>query len=407
MVHVVSSRGSMQSGKLILTPGVECNNNMPKHYSVFAAQNMESPQEHQENSIIFTNAAVGGALFMQHHMMQRVNKTGRQVARSRSDIIQSIQSVKSVNAVRIKNSMAPISCAFDAEPAPVQERRYFHNPNNWPAESVQQAKQLREIMHRDQLDVFLEQTIELQGYYPLLPCNRTVAWIAESDRGEAQAISYAIGAITGRALGQLGIDTLYAPVCDMAAQAFRERCYGGTVEVIISCATQWILGALAQRGIEKICLKHAPGHGVRINKGLQSQQDTHNNQCISRDTYADIIQHMQVFTEVVQKVLSYGVDKQALSVMTSHIIMTALDALTPVSSSQKAITFIRANLPPGIPLVADCINMAGYADNMSVFHKRLQHTVSLHDGGIIATTHYVKRLSREALIAAYNKSVKS
>jgi beta-glucosidase-like glycosyl hydrolase len=285
----------------------------------------------------------------------------------------------------------------------VQARRYFRNPHDWPVDPVQQFNRLCEIMKKDYLENYLEQIVEIQGYYPLLPSNEVVASMAVKDQAAAEAVAYATGAITGRALGVLGIDTLYAPVCDLSAQAFPERCYGDKVDIVIACATQWGLGAATQKGIERICLKHAPGHGVKINNGMEGLQDTHNKRCVSTGSLAELTHHMQVFTAVVQQLIAQGVRENRLSVMTNHITMNAIDTDAPVSSSEKATAFIRTHLPTGIALVADCINMAGFAEDMDEFNKRLDLTCALHDGGVIATTHYVKRTRRKDLIEIYNK----
>ena len=109
---------------------------------------------------------------------------------------------------------------------------------------------------------------------------------------------------------------------------------------------------------------------------------------------------MSVFTKVVSQLMQEGVKKSSIEVMTNHIKYLVLDSENVVSCSEKAMNFIKNSLPTGIKCVADCINMASYGGSQEGFVGQLEKTLSLHDAGVIATTHYVKKMSRRELIQA-------
>ena len=383
-----------------MTPGVECSqDNSTKHYSVFATQNTNSPDETKETMEIFSDPQVCGALFLQHHMMTYCDDAQKHIPLPRTEIIKNIQSVQDVNTLRIDQGNAPIFCAFDAEPAPVQARRYVHNPPEWPSDAFEQAEYLYQQVHTNTFSRFLEDVIDQKEYYPMLPSNQTLGLIAEKDYHKAVVIAQAVGTITGRVMGALGINMLFAPVCDLNAQAFPERCYSKDKQITIGLASAWCKGALAEEGIDKICLKHAPGHGVEINRGSTDNQDTHNTECYTHEPIESINKHLSVFKEVIDQITGNGYDPKAITVMTNHIIYTAIDARDPVSSSSQVIQYLKQYLPEGIELIADCINMASFSKDRDLFVERLNRCRDLHSGGVIATTHYVKQMGRRELLS--------
>jgi beta-glucosidase-like glycosyl hydrolase len=108
---------------------------------------------------------------------------------------------------------------------------------------------------------------------------------------------------------------------------------------------------------------------------------------------------MGVFSKVVENLMAVGTRKSAISIMTNHIIYTSLDEKNPVSASPKAIDFIRNALPcDGIDLIVDCVHMASFAKEKTFFLERLSQASSLHTGGTIVTTHFVKKFTREAIV---------
>lgn len=388
----------MQKGKLILTPGVECQNSSTEHYSVFAVCNKNTQVDWSEEREIFSSPHVSGALFMQHHMMEVDSGTQHKKAYPRAQIQKTVQAIHDISKRRVEQGGEALECIFDAEPAPVQRRRYFDNPHAWPDDEFAQVNKLSTLLSTGQFEDFLRDVVDRQEKYPLLPSNQTVGAIALQDRKMAHKIAYAIGEITGRVMGSLGINVLYAPVCDVGANAFPERCYGENREIVIELSKQWVLGALSCQGIDRVCLKHAPGHGVRINSGNESCQDTHNALCFSDDNLSIIREHMQVFTEVIQGAQQEGVAVDAIRVMTNHILYRELDPKNPVSSSDNAISYIQEQLPEGIKLIADCVNMASFADSRDSFIQKLDQACRMHEGGVIATTHFVKTLGRKEML---------
>lgn len=387
-------------GGLILTPGVECTTSSTEHYSVYVAKSDEQNLECSETADLFASPYVCGALFLQHHMMAYDSAQRKMVAQAHTAIKKTVEKVRAVNQCRKSKGLAPISCMFDAEPAPVAERRYFNNPPQWPEETAEKIKQISAWLKQDRVDDFLHREIDTNRHFPLLPSNQSIGKLALTDRSLAIDISETIGLITGRVMSSLGINVLYAPVCDLQAEAFPERCYGKEADIVVDLATSWARGALSQRGIDQICLKHAPGHGVKINQGNRDQQDTHNAKCQTDASIENIEKHMRVFTEVVNRLLAADVPKSAINVMTNHIRYLEIDSHDVVSCSQQSMQFIRDRLPTGIGCVADCINMASYGGSQKGFVGQLKKTLSLHDAGVIATTHYVKKMTRRELIQA-------
>jgi hypothetical protein len=380
---------------LILTPGFETNNQTTDHYSVFVANlSSENIPVHlsDEECTLYSSSAVRGALFFQHHMMQ-YNNRGDIVARPRDEIRSIIQTIQSCNAHRSAQGIPILECAFDAEPAPVQTRRYYHNPNGWPSDEMQQANKIIDMMQTGQMKDFLADEVADKGYLPQLPSQRLQGSIATDDLKSAKLLTHGIGQITGRALGGLGIDTLYAPVMDLGAVAFHERCYGSNPDVAIDLAELWALGALSQPGIHRICLKHAPGHGVKI-ESSHNTHDTHNSVCRSHASQTTIKHHLHVFAEVIRRLRQHGVSAEAVSVMTNHIVYTNLDPYASVSLSKKAMYFIQEHMPDSVHYIADCVNMASFGTDNGDFLTNLKCANELHSGGVIATTHYVKKASR-------------
>lgn len=383
---------------LILTPGYECENASTTHYSVYVAPEGSETESQEDTKRHFSSPCVQGALFLQHHMMKKDAASGQMLPRPQTEIAQYIRNICEVNEERAKHGCDPLECAFDCEPAPVQSRRYHNNPPEWPQEPLQQAEKLYQLVLSGELEHFLDE-IDDKGYYPMCPSNQTVGQIAKQDLPRAERIAQAIGTITGRVMGRLGINMLYAPVCDLNASAFVERCYGDDPDLVVPLATAWAAGALSQKGVSRICLKHAPGHGVSINQDKEGHQDTHNTQCISTESLEQIDRHMQVFTSVAERLLDQGVPHDAIRVMTNHITYQAIDPSSPISTSKEGIAYIQDRLPEGIKCIADCINMAGFAADSESFFHNLDITRDLHTGGVIATTHFVKKASRDDLIA--------
>lgn len=389
-------------GGLILTPGFETNNSSSSHYTVYVAKTDTGvDQDPNQESDIFLDPLVKGALFFQHHMMSP-NQDGKMVARPNETIKAQIDVIRAMNKQRIENGDTPLECSFDAEPAPVQQRRFYRNPPNWPTREVEQIQLIKSLVDTGALTDFITKDIAELGYYPLLPSQQSLGLFANDNMKSAQKVTFAVGAITGHALGRLGIDTLYAPVADINAAAFPERCYGENPDVIIALAEQWVLGAMSHPAIKRICFKHAPGHGVPITS-TSGQIDTHNSVCLTDASLGTIKQHMRVFTELVTRIIDQGIAAESIRLMTNHIIYSAIDADKPVSLSKNGISFIQDQLPTRIDCIADCVNMASFSSGQENFHTNIAEALQQHHGGVIATTHYVKKASRREMISQLRK----
>jgi hypothetical protein len=241
----------MRSGQLILTPGYECENENTDVYSVMALPVDAFAHAIEKNPMLFASEVVRGAIFFQHHMMCHDPASGAIKSREIQEIKEIINTVKSVNASRAERGLPILECIFDAEPCPVQQRRYYRNPPQWPTTALEQAMSLLAMAQSGKLDDFLDNEVEKEGFFPLLPSNEVVGAIADKELENGKTLANAIGKITGRAFAQLGINVLFAPVCDLAMAVFPERCYSRNSETVVACATAWCLGALSQSGIDR------------------------------------------------------------------------------------------------------------------------------------------------------------
>ena len=128
---------------LILTPGFETSNSSSANYTVYVAKaDVGSDQEINQEPDLFLNPLVKGALFFQHHMMHP-NQYGDMEALPKKTIKAQIDIIHKLSQQRIKNNMPGIDLAFDAEPTPVQQRRFYRNPPNWPTDDLEQIQTIK------------------------------------------------------------------------------------------------------------------------------------------------------------------------------------------------------------------------------------------------------------------------
>jgi beta-glucosidase len=147
----------------------------------------------------------------------------------------------------------------------------------------------------------------------------------------------------GKMLKALGINGNFAPVADLlyddAHSVIGNRSFGSTPEVVVSLCKSALAG-LAKAGVDG-CIKHIPGHGL-------ATRDSH----ISLPVIKNDLEFLQTQDFRVFHELS-GFAKFA---MTAHVLYECLDATTCVTTSKKAISYIKQNMFDGM-LITDDVAM--------------------------------------------------
>jgi beta-N-acetylhexosaminidase len=160
---------------------------------------------------------------------------------------------------------------------------------------------------------------------------------------------------TAKVLTEMGINVQLAPVVDLALGAERHvlkgRCLGTEVEKVAE------LGALAVEAIQSegisACAKHFPGLG-------RAGEDPHH-----RLSQVEISKEEWSKTDAVpfKRVIAQSVD----FIMSTHMIHTALDAVSPATISKRTINdWLLRELGFHGLLITDDLSMKGISGDLSV-----------------------------------------
>jgi beta-glucosidase len=150
--------------------------------------------------------------------------------------------------------------------------------------------------------------------------------IAQTDLPKAIEYARKMGAITAQEALAVGINWILAPVVDVnnnpANPVINIRSFGETPEIVSKLATAYIQGAAEYRVLT--CAKHFPGHG-------DTSVDSH--------WALPVIPHDRARLESIEyppfrAAIKAGVD----SVMSAHLVITALDPEVPATLSPKILT---------------------------------------------------------------------
>lgn len=160
---------------------------------------------------------------------------------------------------------------------------------------------------------------------------------------------------TATTLREVGINVQLAPVVDLARGAERHvlkgRCLGTDVELVAKLGTLAV-EAIQSEGISA-CAKHFPGLG-------RAQDDPHHR--LSR---VEISKEEWSKTDVLpfKRVIAQGVD----FIMSTHLIHTALDEVSPATISKRAIEgcLVKELGFDGL-IITDDLTMKGISNNLSV-----------------------------------------
>ena len=162
----------------------------------------------------------------------------------------------------------------------------------------------------------------------------------------------ALGELFAAELRPIGIDIDFAPVLDVdsnpANPVIGERSFGRDAELVASLGAALIRGL--QSGGVAACGKHFPGHG---------------------DTDADSHHHLPRLSHTLERLRAVelvpfraAVRAGVASIMTSHILFTALDAARPATMSETVVQgILRRELGFEGVIVSDDLEMKAIADH--------------------------------------------
>ncbi len=139
-------------------------------------------------------------------------------------------------------------------------------------------------------------------------------------------LAFRVGGIMGRDLYALGFNMLLGPVADInnndAEDVIGKRAYGSHKELVAQMATAVMLG-IQSSGVLAV-VKHYPGHG-------DSRGDPHFT--LPAIQYRDPSRLEQWDLYPFEQAIRNGAE----AIMTSHLLVPALDARLPVSLSERAV----------------------------------------------------------------------
>lgn len=161
------------------------------------------------------------------------------------------------------------------------------------------------------------------------------------------ALTRVVGAAVGDDLAEVGIDLTLGPVADVNSQAdnpvIGTRSFGADATLVGRHVAAWVEG-VQDRGVAA-CVKHFPGHG-------DTAQDSHLALPV-----VDVDLPLLRSRELVP--FAAAVAAGARSIMTSHIVVPALDEEWPATLSPTVLTVLRDELGFEGAIVSDALDMAG------------------------------------------------
>jgi beta-glucosidase len=175
--------------------------------------------------------------------------------------------------------------------------------------------------------------------------------IAQTDLPKAIEYARQMGAITAQEALAVGINWILAPVVDVnnnpANPVINIRSFGENPEVVSKLATAYIRGAAEYRVLT--CAKHFPGHGdTSVDSHWELPVITHDRSRLESIEFPPF-----------RAAIDAGVD----SVMSAHLVITALDPEMPATLSPKILTEeLRHNLGFEGLISTDALVMGAIAD---------------------------------------------
>jgi beta-N-acetylhexosaminidase len=167
-------------------------------------------------------------------------------------------------------------------------------------------------------------------------------------------LTEATGRAVGHDLGGLGIDLCLGPVADVNSNpdnpVIGVRSFGSAPGPVAAHVAAWVRGL--QDAGPGACVKHFPGHG-------DTSVDSHLALPVV-EADLDLLQRRELVP------FAAAVDAGAAAVMTSHLVVRALDAARPATVSPVVLALLRERLGFAGAIVTDALDMAGVSGRTGV-----------------------------------------
>ncbi|NYJ00173.1 beta-N-acetylhexosaminidase [Nocardioides thalensis] len=161
------------------------------------------------------------------------------------------------------------------------------------------------------------------------------------------SLTEAAGGVVGAELAAVGIDLDLGPVADVNSNAANPvigtRSFGSSAGVVGRHVAAWLTGLQAQ-GVAA-CVKHFPGHG-------DTAQDSHLALPVV-EAERSVLDGRELLPFLA------AVEAGAAAVMTSHIVVPAIDPTLPATFSRPVLSVLRDDLGFSGAIVSDALDMAG------------------------------------------------
>lgn len=168
------------------------------------------------------------------------------------------------------------------------------------------------------------------------------------------ALTRTVGRLVGEELASVGIDLDLGPVADVNSNpdnpVIGTRSFGATPSLVAAHVAAWVEG-LQSAGVAA-CVKHFPGHG-------DTAQDSHL-------TLPVVDAPLVTLRERELVPFAAAVGAGAAAVMTSHLVVPALDPDLPATLSAPVLGLLRHDLGYDGAIVSDALDMAGASGERSI-----------------------------------------
>jgi beta-N-acetylhexosaminidase len=161
------------------------------------------------------------------------------------------------------------------------------------------------------------------------------------------ALTRRTAAAIGAELAAAGVTLNLGPVADVNSNpdnpVIGVRSFGATPELVARHVTAYVEG-LQSTGVAA-CAKHFPGHGA-----------THEDSHLSLPRVEASLDQLRE-----RELLPFAAALEAgvAAVMTSHVVVTAVDSEQPATLSARVLSLLRDDLRYDGPIVSDALDMAG------------------------------------------------
>ncbi|WGY00968.1 glycoside hydrolase family 3 N-terminal domain-containing protein [Nocardioides sp. QY071] len=164
---------------------------------------------------------------------------------------------------------------------------------------------------------------------------------------DSVALTRSVGLAVGAELASVGIDLALGPVADVNSNpdnpVIGTRSFGADPVLVARHVVAWVSG-LQEAGVAA-CVKHFPGHG-------DTGQDSHLTLPVL-PAEASLVRGRELVP------FAAAVEAGAASVMTSHILVPAVDPDLPATLSAPVLSLLRDDLGYDGAIVSDALDMAG------------------------------------------------